>query len=192
MKGKIKYLTFSMAFLIVLYPFLLGGKIQLIILNFLISLVCVLAVYAVGHNRKNLVIAAAFGLPWFLLNWIMLFNPPPSPIMESVTQFFLILLYGFTAAIIFIFVLKSEKVTEDVLFGAVSIYLLIGGVFSGIYTIIDRLMPGAFYINPLDGAVGTAAGPDFLYYSFATLTTLGYGDIIPVVPQARSFAVLGP
>jgi len=75
--------------------------------------------------------------------------------------------------------------------GAVAVYLLIGFLWGGLYLIIGLLFPGAFSFThpPLSGNI-----PDLqaklVYFSFVTLTTIGYGDIHPVHPAAQNLAVL--
>ncbi|UCH08215.1 MAG: two pore domain potassium channel family protein [Deltaproteobacteria bacterium] len=190
MKGKLRYLTVSMLLLFVLLPFLEGGTIRRMILDILTSAVLFFGIYAVSYDRKKVVIALAFALPWFVSAWVELLSSTPSLILGSISTVFLILFYAFTAIAILSFVLKSAQVSQDVLYGAVSIYLLIGGIWFAIYALIETLRPGSFVIDPVYNIDGVVNWPDFLYYSFTTLTTLGYGDIITVTSLARSFAVL--
>ena len=69
--------------------------------------------------------------------------------------------------------------------GAVAAYLMLGLFWALAYELVALLVPGAF-----SGAgLGAAERPSFIYYSFVTLTTVGYGDITPVHPVARSLAV---
>ncbi len=75
-------------------------------------------------------------------------------------------------------------VTGNVLCGAVSIYLLLGFVWAFGYALIERLEPGSIR--------GSAEGPldlqQLIGFSFVTLTTLGYGDVVPVTQRARTLA----
>ncbi len=190
MKGKLRYLTVSMALMLVLYPFLEGGITQTIILNILVSAICFSGVYAVSSSKKNLIIALALGVPWFATSWITLIIPSPSVILVSISTSFLMLFYAFTALMILLFVLKSEQISGDILYGAVSVYLLIGGAFSMIYVLIETLYPGSFSLDLTHSVNGAVDWADFLYYSFTTLTTMGYGDITPSTSHARSFAML--
>lgn len=84
-------------------------------------------------------------------------------------------------------VFEEEQVTTDMLCGAVLAYLLIGVAWICIYTIIDMTVVDAFAFgaNAPDGK-----GAAFVYFSFVTLTTLGYGDILPVAEIARTAAYL--
>ena len=69
--------------------------------------------------------------------------------------------------------------------GAVAAYLLLGLVWALAYELVALGAPGAFSGTGLGGDVR----PDFIYFSFVTLTTVGYGDVTPVDPVARSLAV---
>ena len=86
-------------------------------------------------------------------------------------------------------VLTHPRVSPNRIAGAVSVYFLVGLNFALLYSLIFALDPGAF------SGIDTAAGGDLvfldlLYYSFVTLTTLGYGDITPQSNTAQAFAYL--
>jgi hypothetical protein len=189
-KGKLGYLMISFILMIVLYPFLETGPTQTIFWNILLSIVLFFGVYAVSYSKKNFIIALVFALPWFILAWIEQVTSPLSLITGVISLVSIILFFTFTLTVIFNFVLKSRQINKEVLYGAVRIYLLLGGIFTLIYFLIEILQPGSFFINPVYNADTIISGVDFMYYSFSTLTTLGYGDVIPVTSHARSFAIL--
>jgi hypothetical protein len=82
--------------------------------------------------------------------------------------------------------LRSGPITFHRIQGAVAAYVLLGVIWAYAYALIAILRPGAF-----SGPVSPADGPRaWLYFSFVTLTTVGYGDVLPVHPTARSLAVL--
>jgi voltage-gated potassium channel Kch len=73
--------------------------------------------------------------------------------------------------------------------GAIVLYLNIGLMFASVHRIIAEALPGAYHGLPSgDDLRGLNAA--MTYFSFTTLTTVGYGDITPVHPLARSFAML--
>ena len=80
-------------------------------------------------------------------------------------------------------VLFTGPIDGNKIVGAICIYLLIGLVWTLSYLFIAQAIPGAF--NGLQQAVWYENFADVAYYSFVTLTTLGYGDISPVIPIAR-------
>ncbi len=98
--------------------------------------------------------------------------------------------FAMLAGIVLSQVFREGPITSPRLQGAVAAYLLVALVFAAIYAWIDLRSTGAFsgalaqpssIANPVDR---------FTYYSFVTLTTLGYGDVVPVNPFARSMATL--
>lgn len=80
-------------------------------------------------------------------------------------------------------VLFTGPVDINKIVGAICIYLLMGLIWAMIYLFIAQAIPGAF--NGLEQVVWYDNFADVAYYSYVTLTTLGYGDITPVAPIAR-------
>jgi hypothetical protein len=80
------------------------------------------------------------------------------------------------------------RITYHRVVGAILLYLTIGVVFVALYTLVGALAPGAFTTISIHDRVSLP--PDLVYFSFATLTTVGYGDIVPVHPFARSLSNL--
>lgn len=86
-------------------------------------------------------------------------------------------------------VFTLEEVTADRIVGSICIYVLIGLFFSFIYLGLDLILPGTF--NYVGREVMTLANVrDHIYFSYVTLTTLGYGDIVPLLPLPRLIATL--
>ncbi len=83
----------------------------------------------------------------------------------------------------------SGQVTFHRVQGAIVLYLNIALLFFTFYRLADVLLPNAFSGLPSTGRE-YGSGAALLYFSFATLTTLGYGDITPLHPLARSLANL--
>jgi len=82
--------------------------------------------------------------------------------------------------------LRAGPITFHRIQGAMASYLLLGVIWAHAYALLVQLRPGAF-----SGPVSAADGPRaFLYFSFVTLATVGYGDVLPVHPVARSLAML--
>ena len=80
-------------------------------------------------------------------------------------------------------IMKDGPVTTHRVKGGVATYMLIGMIWAKLYSVISLAAPGAF-----TGATGLNSSLSFLYFSFVTLTTVGYGDILPVNEFARSLA----
>jgi hypothetical protein len=91
-------------------------------------------------------------------------------------------------------VLRRETITRDAVLGAVCGYIVIAYVFTFAYAVLEDISPGSLSnAAALPDHHADKAGrmtPDLLYFSFVTLTTVGYGDIIPAHRAARSLAIL--
>ncbi len=86
--------------------------------------------------------------------------------------------------------IDSRAVTIKLLFDAIIIYLLIGLIFAMIVSLIDRFDPGAFRYPVAAGSAPVFHLNDFIYFTFTTLSTTGYGDIIPLKPYTRSLSIM--
>lgn len=82
-------------------------------------------------------------------------------------------------------IFRAGSVTSARIQGAVAVYLLLGLAWAHGYEIVNRLIPGSFH-SSVGGAFSVV---EWFYYSFATLTTLGYGDIVPIKQVSRSLAI---
>lgn len=87
------------------------------------------------------------------------------------------------ALVVLTSVLRAGTVTRRQIEGAIAAYLLLGLAWAGAYESLALRHPSAFV------GMGAAGGMQWTYYSLVTLTTMGYGDITPVLPAARSLAV---
>lgn len=79
------------------------------------------------------------------------------------------------------------SVDFNILMGAICVYMLMGVIWAIMYSFLEFLLPGSFS-GQKDEV--TARGHEFVYYSFVTLTTLGYGDLLPLSPVARALAYM--
>ena len=114
----------------------------------------------------------------------------PQNAATRVLLIFSVLFFALAIVRVFIRVADLKTVTEDSLYGAGSVYLMIGLGYSFVYYTAWKFAPTAFY-SALSGVGDKLSGwPDFVYFSFTTLATVGYGDITPVGPAVRSAAVL--
>ena len=83
-------------------------------------------------------------------------------------------------------VFEPGRITYHRVIGAILLYLTIGLVFVALYTLVGAYSPNAF--SGLTVAARVSLPSDLVYFSFTTLTTVGYGDIVPVDPVARSLS----
>jgi len=156
------------------------------------SAVLIAALCAVSRHRGVLVLVAGVSLavPTLIAAWMQHFVE-----RRSLTAVYLVLgalFLGFTAVIVLRQTLGGAAVTLDTIAGAICFYLLLGVIWAFIYALIELAHPGSFLDRgrPVGAAGHHSLVPELLYLSLVTLSTLGYGDILPVTPQARMLAAL--
>lgn len=90
-------------------------------------------------------------------------------------------------------VLRQGRVTSHRIQGAIAVYLMLGLIWGFAYSLVELHHPGSFNLpgTAIDAARESDENMrDLVYFSFVTLTTLGYGDIAPKSPHARTLATL--
>jgi len=129
-----------------------------------------------------------------LLDWASLRTGNPSAaMMISIASHTLgALLLILCVVLILRYVLKSHEVTLDTIFGAFVAYFIIAFTFSCIYQAVAEFEPASFSMpGTTDGGYGVSSLRIQLnYYSFVTIATLGYGDIVPRLPVTQTLAIL--
>lgn len=111
----------------------------------------------------------------------------PGRYLDIIDMIVLMVFCGMSFRFILEDITADLKVDVNRVIGATCLYLLIGLVFGLLYTIMEAFVPGSF--SNLPGETERISG-ELFYYSYVTLTTLGYGDIVPLRPIARTLAFL--
>jgi hypothetical protein len=149
------------------------------------SAVFIGVIYAVSHKKHHILIALLLALPMLGSIWSRYFVKLSA--LEVMGGLCGAAFFIFAIIQILIFIYSQKKVTRDLIVGAAIVYLLMALAWSFIYGVLESLHPGSFSIPEIQGI---STSRHFLYYSFVTITTLGYGDITPVTSLARSLCVL--
>jgi len=113
-------------------------------------------------------------------------NTFPSPTLTGIRWAFLAAFFGLTATGLFSYLRNSRSVAQAELYTAVNIYLLLGLLWAAIYLAIDAFSPGSIQI----GSHSADRQTELLYFSLITLSTVGYGDIVPLSGTARILTAL--
>ncbi len=151
------------------------------------------ATYTVSNRGRSFRIALLLGLP-ALFSQVAVFTNDSfwlETLRFSATPLFL---FWVCFLLLKDIALRTQTVTLELLLGSINVYLMLGIGFALVFSLIEHLQPGSF-----TGLDNFAVMPDriltFLYYSFITMSTLGYGDISPVNPHAMTasyvLAILG-
>lgn len=174
---------------LVLYPIAetLGGGV--IVLDVLLTITLVAGMYAIsGYKRITLIVLLLIAAPFFVSRWSAYLTE--TSVLPITGMIFGGLYFIVISAIILIEVIKSRRVTADTLFGAICVYLLIGISWGLSYIALEMLQPGSFSTDPTIENAHAGSHSYLVYYSFVTLTTLGFGDITPLSHIARTTTYL--
>lgn len=177
-------------FMIVAMPILYQVFPYNTLLDFVLWAMMVVGTWSLFPSTKmrmmiGLLITAMLGV-YFLLN--MYYNPKLQLLWITTHIAFTTLILLRTVHI----ATQSEVVDRNVIFAGASTYLMCGICIALIYYLIDVLDPTAFSGRYTEGEQDFQASGHiltFIYYSFVTLTTLGYGDIVPISAAARSISM---
>lgn len=159
--------------------------------NLLVLLVLIANVYASTHRLRPLLAASSLAILGYAS--FIAADLTGDHQLEFFGFMFIGLLWTYSAASILMNILSRTIVTTDTLAGAVVVYLQIGLIWSVMFIFIETFIPGSFNFSSASLTSELASRADFykfLYYSFVTLTTLGYGDYLAVSPPAQSFSFL--
>ena len=139
--------------------------------------------FAIGEHRGAATLAAALALAAMAAAWLPL--PLPEGMRRVGHQLASLATIALIAGVIGMRVFGAGRITTDRVLGAVALYLLLGLVWGNAYEIAALVDPKAFSA-PADDT----RGPErWFYFSFVTLTTVGYGDVTPLSSAARVLAI---
>ncbi|MGF6776230.1 potassium channel family protein [Paraburkholderia sp. GAS334] len=152
----------------------------------LLSLTLLSGIAAVSNHRgQRVIVALVAGVAILFLGTGWFLPPAWTPGLRDETA---LLAQGVLGAVIGINVFAPGRVTFDRILGAIALYVLIGVVWAEAYQLVGIHIPDAYAgIHQVDARPDRAT---WVYFSFVTLTTVGYGDITPIAHAARSLSIL--
>lgn len=192
--GRSIYLLVSLLALVAIGPWLTENVVGRGLWELLFTFVTLSSIHMVRVKRREAMISGLLALPTLVSLWLRQVVPALGLSQVALVLMTLFLLY--TTVTVLLRVFTEERVTLDTLSGALCVYLLMGYLWSSLYGLIYLLAPGSFHL-PMWWTPGKEQGiatdvPMNLmtYFSFTTLTTLGYGDVLPISGVARAAVIL--
>ncbi|MEM9366615.1 MAG: ion channel [Planctomycetota bacterium] len=163
---------------------------QRLVFNILFLAVILSAIRALSYSRLRRRVAASIGSLAFILASIAEFHP--TWIVSLLTTACYLAVFAILLLSLSERVFRSGDVDLDRIAGAANLYLLLGILFALIFTMLEIMQPGSFAMTETVSADGAGQGlvSALIYFSNVTLTTLGYGDVLPVTRPARTLATL--
>jgi hypothetical protein len=186
-KYQFSFLLISLILMIAILPSFTAGPSERPFASIFLTFILLSGIYAISGKRVHLYVALIFAVPAIITSWVATLSYNFA--VYAISTMFIIAFIALIVIIVLSTILRSEEITRDTLMGAVCGYLLIGILWGTMYLFFEVIHPGSFFIDPIHNPDGITDFGDLIYYSFITLTTLGYGDITPIAPQVRSLAM---
>jgi hypothetical protein len=173
-------------------PLLFGFGLSAAWFDGLMALLLVAATLALCFERHQRFFALLLGIPTVLLSvgGHALPGEASDPVLFAGHSCEVLFLLG-ASVLIVKSLFSARTLTFDSILGALCGYLFLGLAWAVLYSLIEGFRPGSFQISPKLVTGGEPAHPlphVLTYFSFVTLTTVGYGDISPVSPAARTLS----
>ena len=182
MRSRHLRLLISLFLLLAAYPYA-TGVVADVFVQLLLTLVLIHIIDAAGSKKARL-IAGGLALPALLFPWLM--RGESGLLLSGLGAW--TALHLFALSVLLRNVLRPGPADLDRVCGVLCGYLLLGLLFTGVHLMVWMTDQSAY--NSITAETLDAAVPNFLYFSFVTVTTLGYGDITPASDVARSIAAL--
>lgn len=182
---RAKYVLIMIVLLNVLYPITSDGSVvSLIVFEVLYAGLFAVAIFITSDNPRHVTWFISIAVIWLVMAVIYAFDPTN----YWNTQISSIILIVFHITILWVmlrYIFTSPSVTADVLYASAAVYFLLSYLFVPIYGMLETAYPGSF----VDNTLGTPMHwQQFVYFSLITLSTAGYGDVLPVSSWARMLA----
>jgi hypothetical protein len=176
-------------------------------LSFLVILFAALSLmvtaYILTERRRELLLAVVLGasalvpFAWFSIHRGELGTRLAQAIYSANLAFWLLFTL-YVGLMVFRRLMTARRIGGNEIYGAIYVYLLIGVLFAEVYQLLLAWRPYALYFDPgrfgaphlIAGSLYTRGAGEVVYYSFVTLATVGYGDVTPSSPLARSVSLV--
>jgi hypothetical protein len=193
-RRRFRALLAALALLIVGYPFARGFVESRLLFVAVLALSFLAAFLVLFTEKWSRLPGLVLGVPLLAVDVVAYALPgtlPPSVVAGW--HVLAGLFFSFTAAAVLRALLAEPRVSADAVYGAFCGYLLVALVFAHLYCLLESVQPGSFKGSPeLAGRLASATDRLFVltYFSLVTLTTVGYGDVVPAADAARGLVCL--
>lgn len=156
------------------------------------SLMLLSALFAISRSRRNLIIATTLSIPSIVLHSIHAVRPGGQ--IAAWAYAFAIVYLWYIILLVIQALFQERTITADTICASLCAYLLLGVCWAYIYVFIEYQLPDSFSISDVHMRATSQLKESgghlsfAVYYSFITLSTLGYGDVIPINPISRAFS----
>lgn len=184
-RGMTAFLIVLVAQIFFIFPLAGLGLLARFMVDIVFSLMMIAGVVALERNRILTIVMVTLTVGGVAVHWSSLYIPSfHHPVVDAA---FVLGLFATFVVLMIMHIFRSGPITLHRVLGAVAAYLSIGITWGFAFYLSALLNPGAIQFNT---PIGQHEVPEarYIYFSFTTLTTIGYGDVIPIHPVARSLA----
>lgn len=155
----------------------------LVIVNIFWMLFLMAGIFALSKSTKQALLISIIPVLFSLFGWISAFNPTPftvfMDVILSIAAFLLLIV------LVLIKVFEPGPVTTYRVIGSVVVYMLMANIWAIAYQFFYQHIEGSFQIT-LPAFESNSLDANFMYFSYITITTTGFGEIVPLHPMARA------
>ncbi len=184
--GSLFYLFHALLLQLLVYPYIGVSEASRNpwLLTLTNTMVIIAIVYTISSHKYQWLPALVITTPTIVLCW---FHTSESQWTVLVLT---IILYAYAICLILPHIFQKKIVGLEEVYAVSSVYVLIGLAWSHLFQAVDLLYPGSFHLSGATPPGIFLTWAQYLFFSFTTLTTLGYGDIAPVSVPAQSLAIV--
>lgn len=165
-----------------------------LIMLLVFGLMLLSAVLAACVEKKEIYVALGLAVPGFLLDAVGVLAGLTG--LAVAGHLFETVFMVYTVVLVLRLIFAARRVTSNVIWAALCVYLLLGVLWANVFSLLDTIQPGSFHFSFVEGnqqelmRLGGSNSIYPLYYSLVTMTTLGYGDIVPITVATRMLAAV--
>jgi hypothetical protein len=174
-------LLFIMHFILI--PILGSYSFFLVVLNIFWMLFLMAGIFSLAKSSKQAILISIVPFLFIVFGWISAFNPTPFTVLTdlilSIVTFLLLII------LVLLKVFEPGPITLHRVIGSIVVYMLMANLFAIVYLFFYQYINGSFQVS-LPPFESNSLAANFMYFSYITITTTGFGEIVPLHPIARS------
>ncbi len=186
LKNRYLFIMISLVLFLIVPPFINNRVATHFIFSILFTLILLLSSLIFYEKKKYHIITICAVLAAIIITWLERLLNTEDDTIRRLTYIILFCFFTYVTIILFRFLIKIKEVNRDAIFVSISIYFLMGIIGGLVFIAIHNIYPSAY---SFPGSMPVDMG-DFIYFSFVTMTTLGYGDITPAIQESQMLAIL--